>query len=183
VARLLQQCEGLLALEQRLAAVLKGKAEPRDAAERLALAALAQQPYKRQYTAAARLYADAFAAKVARPDLLAPHRYTAACAAALAVAGKGEGAAKLDDKERARLRLQALDWLKIELAAWTKRAEGPAEQRLRLRRALTHWRGNADLTGVRDKEALDKLPEAERQAWRKLWAEVDDLLKRVGDKK
>jgi hypothetical protein len=47
---------------------------------------------------------------------------------------------------------------------------------------LTHWRADPDLAGVRDKPALDKLPDAERMAWRKLWAEVDGLLKRVGDK-
>jgi hypothetical protein len=36
---------------------------------------------------------------------------------------------------------------------------------------------------VRDKTALDNLPEDERQAWGKLRAEVDDLLKRAVDKK
>jgi hypothetical protein len=30
---------------------------------------------------------------------------------------------------------------------------------------------------VREKESLAKLPTAEREAWRKLWAEVDDALK------
>jgi hypothetical protein len=29
----------------------------------------------------------------------------------------------------------------------------------------------------------DRLPPAERDAWRKLWADVDDLLKRVSDNK
>jgi hypothetical protein len=36
---------------------------------------------------------------------------------------------------------------------------------------------------VRDKEAFATLPDAEQEAWRKLWAEVAELLKRVGEKK
>ena len=37
-----------------------------------------------------------------------------------------------------------------------------------------------DLAGVRDKEALEKLPEAERKAWARLWVEVEAL--RVSNK-
>ena len=62
-------------------------------------------------------------------------------------------------------------------------AEGPAEQRLRLRRTLTYWRADPDLTGVRDPDALAQLPEDERARWQELWGEVDGLLQRVGDKK
>jgi len=47
----------------------------------------------------------------------------AARAAALAAARKGEDAAKLDTKEQARLRQQALDWLRADLALHTKQAE------------------------------------------------------------
>jgi hypothetical protein len=166
-----------------LIAVLQGQAQPKDAGEHLDLAWVALRPSKGQYAAAARLYAEAFAAKDARADLLAHHRYHAACASALAAAGKGEGAAKLPDKERVRLRGQALDWLKADLTAWGKLAEGPAEQRLRVRQALTRWRADPDLTGVRDKDALAKLPEDERAKWQQLWGEVDGLLERVGDKK
>jgi hypothetical protein len=32
---------------------------------------------------------------------------------------------------------------------------------------------------VRDPEALERLPEAERQAWQQLWADVDALLKKA----
>jgi hypothetical protein len=89
----------------------------------------------------------------------------------------------LTDKERARLRGQALDWLKADLTAWGKLADGPAEQRLRVRLTLTRWRADPNLTGVRNKDALAKLPEDERARWQELWGEVDGLLKRVGDKK
>jgi tetratricopeptide (TPR) repeat protein len=115
-----QEAQRLVELDGKLLLVLGGKAQPKDAAERLALAALAQQPCKRQYALAARLYADAFAAKEASADLVARYCYNAACAAALAATGKGQGVAKPDDAERARLRKQALDWLQKDLARWRK---------------------------------------------------------------
>jgi hypothetical protein len=49
-------------------------------------------------------------------------------------------------------------------------------------KALRHWKQDADLAGVRDKEALEKLPEAERTEWRKLWAEVDELIAKADRK-
>jgi hypothetical protein len=36
--------------------------------------------------------------------------------------------------------------------------------------------------GVRGAEALAKLPEAERQQWQKLWADVAETLRRAADK-
>src|SRR5262249_41104751 len=88
----------LAALEPKLAAVLKGVSSPRSAAVRLALA-FGCQP-KRLCRASAGLYADAFApaAKVAAAPAT-PRRYNAACTAAFAGCGKGEDAAKLDEKE------------------------------------------------------------------------------------
>jgi tetratricopeptide (TPR) repeat protein len=180
----LQRCEALLALDKRLDAVRQGAAEPRDAAERLALGWLAQQPYKRHYAAAARHYATAFAAQPGlAEDLGSGHRYNATCAAAMAAAGQDKDATKPDEQERARLRGQALAWLKADLAARAKLANGTPEQRTRLRNHLAHSLVDADLTSVRDKAALEKLPAAERDAWRKLWADVNELRKRVGDKK
>jgi hypothetical protein len=112
--------------------------------------------------------------------LAAGHRYNAACAAALAAAGGGTDAGKLDGEERARLRGQALTWLRADLSAWGRVAQKSAEAHPQVRRTLTHWRQDADLVGVRGKDALAKLPAAERAAWQKLWAEVDDLLRRAG---
>jgi tetratricopeptide (TPR) repeat protein len=178
-----QQAERLVELDAKLLEILSGKTKPKDAGERLDLAWVALRPSKGQYAAAARLYAEGFAAKGVRADLLARHRYNAACASALAAAGKGEGAAKLTDKERARLRGQALYWLTADLTAWSKLAAAPAEQRLDARQTLTRWRADPDLTGVRDKDALAELPEDERAKWQELWGEVDGLLKHVGDKK
>jgi hypothetical protein len=176
----LEHCAWLLALEGRLTAVLQGDAQPQDAAERLALADLAQQRYKRQYAAAARLYADAFAAKEASADLIGRHRYNAARAAALAASGQGKDADKLSDKERAQLRKQALTWLRAELAGWAKLLdEGAPQARPVVQRTLRHWQTDPDLAGVRDKGALARLPQDQRQAWGRLWADVADLVKRT----
>jgi hypothetical protein len=49
--------------------------------------------------------------------------------------------------------------------------------------ALRHWQTDPDLAGVRDKEALAALPEAEQEAWRKLWADMEELLKSLEEKK
>ena len=85
------------------AAILRGEARPADATEQLGLGELCT--LKKRYAAAARFYADAFTAepKLA-DDLQRWNRYGAACAAALAAAGKGEDAAKLADQERVKLR-------------------------------------------------------------------------------
>ena len=52
-----------------------------------------------------------------------------------------------------------------------------------MRQTLTYWRADPHLTGVRENDALAKLPEDERTKWQELWGEVDGLLQRVGDKK
>src|SRR5207247_1163576 len=63
VSRQLQRCEVLLALDEKLPVVLRGSQNPGSPLEALNLAWLCQQPYKRLYTASARLYGDAFAAQ------------------------------------------------------------------------------------------------------------------------
>jgi hypothetical protein len=112
-------------------------------------------------------------------DLTKQHRYNAACAAALAGCGQGLDAGSIGDEERARLRQQALDWLRADLDRWRKLLEGDsADVRAKVVKTLKHWQTDSDLSGVRDPGApgLAKLPEAEREAWGKLWAEVAELL-------
>ena len=107
--------------------------------ERLGLAGVCQG--KKLHHTAAGLYAAAFAAdpKLA-DDLKAAHRYNAACYAALAAAGQGEDAAKLDDKEKTRLRKQALDWLRADLALRTKQLEsGKPADRAEVQQTMRHW--------------------------------------------
>jgi WD40 repeat protein/tetratricopeptide (TPR) repeat protein/tRNA A-37 threonylcarbamoyl transferase component Bud32 len=172
----LRQCEEMLALERKLPAILEGKARPADAAEQVAFALLCH--LKKRYAAAVRFYADAFAAEPKRADdLRSWDRYNAARDAALAVAAQGPDAGKLDDKERARLRRQALDWLRADLVLWARQAEGGTpEARADMQKTLRHWQQDPDLSGVREAAALDRLPEAERAEWKKLWADLALLL-------
>jgi tetratricopeptide (TPR) repeat protein/tRNA A-37 threonylcarbamoyl transferase component Bud32 len=175
-------CDRQTALARRLPALLKGDDKPTSAAERLEFADLCLQPFQRHYLAAARLSAEAFAAdpKLA-DDLKTGHRYNAAFAAALAVAGQGKDAANLDDKERTGLRRQALDWLRADLVLWAKSLDGNLPQaRATVQEKLRHWQRDRDLASLRDATALAKLPATEREACLKLWAEVEELLKRAG---
>jgi tetratricopeptide (TPR) repeat protein len=173
----LAQAERLAAARDRLAAFRNGSYTPASNAERLALAEWCQ--VKKLHHTAAGLYADAFAAdpKLA-DDLGAPHRYNAACYAALAAAGQGEDAARLDEKERARLRQRALDWLRADLALRGKRLQsGKPTDRAAVHSAMQHWQIDTDLAGLRDKDALDRLPDQEQKAFAQLWADVEALLK------
>jgi hypothetical protein len=107
-------------------------------------------------------------------------RYDAACAAALAGCGQGKDAVGLGEQERARLRKQALDWLRDDLNAWRDVLEkGPVKARPVIVGQMQHWRKDKALAAVRGPEALASLPEAERPAWRKLWADVAATLDRA----
>jgi tetratricopeptide (TPR) repeat protein len=110
-------------------------------------------------------------------------RYDAARCAALAGNGKGKDAASLDGKERARLRQQACNWLREDLAIWTKWATRDAKARAQVQVTLLRWQTDADLAGIRDAIALAKLPDPERAAWTKLWQDVESLVAKVSDRK
>ena len=45
------------------------------------------------------------------------------------------------------------------------------------------WKVDEDLAAIRDKNSLTKLPEAEQEAFRKLWADVDELLMKAKEGK
>jgi tetratricopeptide (TPR) repeat protein len=174
-AQWVREAEQLVALESKLPKILSGEAQPADTAEQMVLAQLCQE-HKKLYAAATRFYAEAFAAqpKLAE-DLNAGNRYNAACAAALAGCGEGEDAGKLDEKERTRLRRQAQAWLRADLAQYAHIVEkGPTPGRAIVEQRLQHWQQDSDFVGVRG-DALARLPEAERQEWHKLWAEVEAL--------
>jgi hypothetical protein len=179
----LRRCERLLDLEARLPALLQGKIQPASPAERLEYAGLCQ--LKKLYTAVVRFYAEAFTAdpKLAN-NLLAGHRYQAACAAALAGSGQGQDASQLDSQERARLRRQALAWLQADIARWTKILDtGIPQARPTVQEKLLQWQHNPDLAGIRDAAWIVNLPDEELRACRKLWAEVEALLRRAGSQK
>jgi serine/threonine-protein kinase len=178
-SRQLQECRQLVALEARLPAILRGQEQPDSAGESLDVAMMCT--HKKMHAAAVRFFAAAFTADARlADDLEAGHRYKAACAAVLAAAWQGEDAAKLNERERARLRQQALDWLRADLAQQSKRLEsGTRVGRRVVRQQLRPWPKDSDLTSIRDKEALDKLLAEERKAFTQLWADVAALLKKT----
>ena len=74
----------------------------------------------------------------------------------------------------------ALGWLRDDLTAYAKLADqnNPAVKQA-VQQRLAHWRQDPDLASVRDPQALDRLPENERAAWRALWRDVDELAKKA----
>jgi hypothetical protein len=47
---------------------------------------------------------------------------------------------------------------------------------------LQHWQQDPDLASVRGDKALAAMPAEERDAWRKLWADVAALAEKAGSK-
>jgi tetratricopeptide (TPR) repeat protein/tRNA A-37 threonylcarbamoyl transferase component Bud32 len=178
-AQWLRSAERLVELDGKLPAILGGSVKPANAAECLGLAVLCRR-YKRFHVVAARFYADAFTAdpKLAA-DIRQQHRYSAACSTVLAGAGKAKDGGPLPDKDAVKLRRQALDWLRADLAVYAKLADGNDAAKQLARQRLVHWQTDADLVCVRDPKALDQLPEAERQAWRRLWADISAILQKT----
>jgi serine/threonine-protein kinase len=178
-AQWVRKAEQFIALEPKLPKLLNGEVQPADTAERLVAARMCRE-HRKLYAAATRFYADAFAAEPKRADdLEAQHRYEAACVAALAGSGQGEDAADLDDQARARLRRQALDWLRADLTQYAAIVDrGPPQARPMVQQRLEHWQQDTDFAGMRG-AALATRPEAERPPWQKLWAQVEALRQRA----
>jgi tetratricopeptide (TPR) repeat protein len=167
-------------LDARLAGVLNGQTA-KDNTERLALAKRAYDT--KRHASAAKLWAEALDAdsKLAT-DRRAQHRYNAACAAALAAVGQGKDSPPPDEAAKTNLRQQSRDWLQAELAAWKKVLESARpEQRAVVIQTLRHWQEDPDLAGVRDPDALARLPESARAAWQSLWAEAAALIDKAGN--
>jgi tetratricopeptide (TPR) repeat protein len=134
----------------------------------------------KKFYAAVRWYSEAFETRPEVADNLQfGDRYNAACAAALAGCGKGEDANALDEKERARLRKQALYWLRGDLGAWRVQLEQGPDQARTVEQTMQHWLNDPDLAGVRGPDALSRLPEAERRKWQRLWQQVEELRRRA----
>lgn len=171
----IESVDRMIAVHGKLPAFLKGEFKPQTPDERLGLAGLCK--IKKRYAAAAVLYADAF---MAEPKLVedwrAGHLCEAADCAAAAGTGLGEDADKLAENERPAWRKQALDWMRAEQAMRVRYLEtGDTDDRIMVQQKLDDWRSDSDLAGVREPEALAKLPGEEQEAWRALWAEVTAL--------
>jgi serine/threonine protein kinase/Tfp pilus assembly protein PilF len=201
-----RQCERLVELEAKLPRVLSGEAKAKDTAEQFELAQLCSH-YKDLQASAARFCADAFAAEPTLADYLliesrgsagaitdetapdlavtlsAHYRSRAARAAALAGCGQGKDAGNLDEKERARLRRLALDWLRLSLSLLNQKLKnGKPQDVARVQFCMKNWQRDAALSHVRG-DALAKLPEAERQDWQRFWQEVAELGERAAQMK
>jgi hypothetical protein len=170
----------LVELERRLPAVLRGDDHLADTFEQLSLGQIC---YKRGlHAAATRFFAAAFAAEQALADNLgAGHRFSAACFAALAGCGSGRDEPAPDEVARADFRADALNWLKADLAAWTKELAANPKVAPKVQQTLRHWRADPDLAGLRDETALAKLSDPERQTWRTFWADVSRTLDQAGE--
>jgi len=174
----LQRCKRLIALEDRLMAIVQGKDKPASS-ETLDAAELCF--VKRHYAAAARFYAEAFAAAPElADDLRVGNRFNAACASALAGCGHGDDGGRLKETELKASREQARELLQLDLTAWTKKLDsGTPADRIQAGRMLPSWRENPYLAGLRNPRSLDKLPPDERQELRTLWRQVDALIERT----
>jgi serine/threonine-protein kinase len=171
------QCEAKLkAVDQKLAAVVARQERPADVAEKLEFADLCLL-HKKQFGKAERFYRDAFADDA---KLTSKYQFKAACAAALAAAGKGLDAAKLDANKKGELRPQALAWLKAELAVLGQELKGDPKEAFFVEKKLQHWQTDPDLASVRDEKELAKLLKAERKEWQSFWAEVAQQEKKAG---
>jgi serine/threonine protein kinase/Tfp pilus assembly protein PilF len=175
----LDLCNRLLPLGSRLPALLQGREQSNDARVLRDLAMFSQLGKK--WYAATRFFADAFAIdpKLAE-NLETADRYNAACYAVLASCDQRKQEHPIDAWAQASLRRQARQWLRAELAQWGRRLES-ADNRTRLlvREKIRYWRTDADLAGIRDEGALDKLPADEQQDCREVWTAVDVLIQRA----
>jgi tRNA A-37 threonylcarbamoyl transferase component Bud32 len=113
-----------------------------------------------------RRYRDEIAARQAEAERL------------LWIRAAGEAFPPVVDTARARLRQQARELLRAEVATQAQRlsSASPAEAAA-ARQVLEGLRGLPVLAGVHDPAALADLPEPERQEWQALWQKVEGLLR------
>jgi serine/threonine-protein kinase len=103
---------------------------------------------------------------------LGPSLYATARAALRDAAGQGPQKKPLGEPERAELRRQALARLRVGLDLKTKLFnDGKAVDW-----PIADWQTDPVLASVRDPAELAKLPDAERQQWQRLWADVAALV-------
>jgi tetratricopeptide (TPR) repeat protein len=112
-----------------------------------------------------------------KSDKLLNEPFRPACGAVLAAGYPAKGEHGLSERERARLRAQALAWLRTNLSAWNGwLAETAHAVRAKEMEPLQRWRTEPALASVRDTAALARLPQAEARQWRQLWDAVEALL-------
>jgi tetratricopeptide (TPR) repeat protein len=166
----------MLAMLARLDEVAAGRAKAATPAEAIELASLADQPSRRSYGLAVRLYSEAFVADPALADDLGKGtRYNAACDAVQAAAGQDKEMTALGVEEWGYFTGLALKWLRADLTLRASQAKDP-KGRPGVRWALNIWKTDPPLAPVRDPAQLAAMPAADRKAWQALWRDVDALL-------
>jgi eukaryotic-like serine/threonine-protein kinase len=178
----LSEVEREAATAERFRVLLKGEAAPKDNNERLGLARWCEQ--RGLFAAAARFTVEALESDSKLGDNVHGRtRHQAAGRAVLAGIGQGEDDPRPDEAARIQWRTRARDFFRADLGLYAKKVEsGNTSDCGAVVDQLKHWKVCPDLASVRDLEARKKLPEAERQEWQALWAEVDPLLKQAEDR-
>jgi serine/threonine-protein kinase len=178
-----RMAERMVELDSKLEGYLSGRTTPANAYEREELGQLCY--FKGLGQAAVRFYKEAFGAAPQPAEIkTSEHRYIAARAAALAGSGQGNDAGNLDLGERARFRREALDWLRADLAACEKYAEGKTDEvRANVQGRMRHWKLDPEFARMRGPDTLTELPEEERRSWQQFWEHVEALLRRTADEK
>jgi serine/threonine-protein kinase len=163
-------------LEARHPGIWQGQVTGNLSPDELSIAARTLWNMQR-FAVSAQLLAGAFAS---RPELAERLGYSAACAAAMVAGGNGEGASALAEKDRARWRQQALQWLKADLERKARQITRASVEACReLEAVLRQWLREPALAGLRDPVGLARLPAPERADWQKLWQEVEALRQRA----
>jgi len=175
--------------QEKLNEILSGQAK--DAAELMRLARFASHQ-RGWYARSAAILKDRFQAHPDWAESRVPpqpnglkftNRRFAAAAAAMAAAGRGDGSV-LKEEQRAAWRRQALVWMAAEVATWKKHLEARTPEVLaEIVPLLNDAVRDGWLAGIRDPQALAKLPAEERQAWEQLWADVAELRRTAAAKK
>ena len=158
--RMATEAERLAKLENTLAGVLGSDDRAAVVAELTEAIGLCQK--KEMFAVAADLYGAAFAALPELPEEFEKgYRCEAARAALKAAAGLGTPVVSLDETARARLRRQALHWLRDD-CEWQKRALALApKDRESVAKRTGPWQEDPQFAPVRTKDALARLPAAE----------------------
>jgi tetratricopeptide (TPR) repeat protein len=170
-AQWVRDCEAVVRAQPRLPDVLAGKAQPADAAERLALARVCLLK-TRQYPEAVRFFREAFAQdKKLVADAMTTVRYSGARAAGFAA---GDPATPAGD--RAGHRAQAAEWLRadfeqIKFGIAVRRLNPVGQGHVMMKQ----WLAERAFAPLRHPFYLATLPPDEAKQYRKLWDDVRQL--------
>ena len=178
-----KMCEQALAQDQKLAAILEGKSQAVGYKEMQTLADQCRI-FKHYYAAAATFYADALTANPDLADKENDVRLYAAICAAKAAAGQGKDANKLDDATKAKLRRQALDCLRADVAHCENtlasiRSDKDALLILTTAAKVSNWQTDPALAGVRDEKELAQMSVEEQKSWRQFWTDASQMAKKT----